>query len=402
MAFLLSMAGMARLAASITRTEGMDRRDHFAGLNVAIVHYWLVGMRGGEKVVEELCNMFPQADIFTHVARPERLSARIREHRIVESFIGRLPGAKSHYQSYLPFMPRALEGFDLTGYDLVISSEAGPAKGVICDPDATHVCYCHSPMRYIWDQYHVYRAGAGTLARLAMPWMAHGLRVWDQTSAARVDHIVSNSSFIQRRVAKSWGRESEVIHPPVDLEAFAPATDPAAISNRYLYVGELIGYKRPDLVVDAFNASGRALTIIGDGAERRRLQQKAGPNIRFLGRAPFEVLKHEYAHCRALVFPGVEDFGIVPLESMASGRPVIAFGKGGALETVLDGVTGSFFYRPTAEALNTAIQHFETDLLNDLDHDAMARHVTQFGRNRFRKEMTQSLLAKLAKRADRA
>ena len=234
------------------------RTDPFAGLKVAIVHYWLVGMRGGEKVIEELCEMFPGADIFTHVARPENLSATLLKHRITESFVGRLPGAKSHYQKYLPFMPRALEGFDLTGYDLVISSEAGPAKGVICDPDAVHVCYCHSPMRYIWDQYHVYRAGAGRLTRWVMPWLAHRLRVWDQSSAARVDHVIANSHFIQRRVAKTWGRESDVVHPPVDLQAFRPG-EADQVGDHYLYVGELVGYKRPALMIDAFNHSGRPL-----------------------------------------------------------------------------------------------------------------------------------------------
>lgn len=374
----------------------MNGTDPFAGLKVAIVHYWLVGMRGGEKVVEELCTMFPQADIYTHVAKPEKLSERIKRHRIIESFVGRLPGAKRHYQNYLPLMPRALEGFDLSGYDLVISSEAGPAKGVICDPDATHVCYCHSPMRYIWDQYHVYRAGAGTMARLAMPWLAHNLRVWDQASAARTDRIIANSGFVQRRVAKFWGQQAEVIHPPVDLAAFSPAIDPNAISDTYLYVGELARYKRPDLVVEAFNASGRPLSIIGEGAEKARLEQIANPNIRFLGRASFDVLKYEYAHCRALVFPGVEDFGITPLEAMASGRPVIAFAKGGALETVRDGATGAFFCEQSADALNICISNFESELLPKLDAKAMADHVAGFGRDRFRREIATSILDAIA------
>ena len=350
-------------------------------MKVALVHYWLVGMRGGEKVLEELCRLYPDADIFTHVAAPENLSETILKHRIIETFIGRLPMAKKHYQKYLPLMPWALEGLDLTGYDLVISSESGPAKGVITNPDALHVCYCHSPMRYIWDQYHIYRKEAGWLTRTVMPLLAHRLRIWDTASAVRVDHVVANSAFVSRRVKKFWGREAEVIPPPVDIDAFTPNGQQA--ENFYLCAGELVTYKRPDLVIEAFNRSGRNLVMIGDGPARAQLEAKAGPNIRFLGRVPFDVLRDHYARCRALVFPGVEDFGIVPLEVMASGRPVLAYGRGGVLETVKDGETGLFFDEPTVEALEACIVRFEASEDRFMPQD-LHKHAATFAPHIFR------------------
>lgn len=350
-------------------------------MRVAIVHYWLVGMRGGERVLEELCRLYPQAHIYTHVSRPDQLSALLRQHRIVETFIARLPGGRKFYKSYLPLMPLALECLDLTEYDLVISSEAGPAKGVLCAPDALHICYCHSPMRYIWDQFFIYRARAGFLQRLLMPLLSHRLRIWDTASATRPDHIVANSGFVAQRIRKAWGRRSSVIYPPVNVGLFRrPTTAP---EDFYLYAGELISYKRPDLVVEAFNQSGRQLRIIGEGPERKKLEPLAGPNIEFLGRVPFDTLKDNYARCRALVFPGVEDFGMVPVEVMASGRPVIAFAQGGAEETVVDGVTGVHFHEQTVEALEAAIDRF-VHLEPTLSTDRIIEHAARFDTERFR------------------
>jgi glycosyltransferase involved in cell wall biosynthesis len=346
-------------------------------VKVAIVHYWLVGMRGGERVLESLCALYPEAVIITHVADRARLSRRLLRHEIRETFIARLPFARQRYQSYLPLMPLALEQMDMTEFDLVISSEAGPAKGVIVRPDALHLCYCHSPMRYVWDQYHIYRDRAGPVARLLMPLLAHRLRQWDVTSAARVDHFVANSRFVAQRIAKYYRRSASILHPPVAVDDFTPA--PAAeVGDHYLLAGELVPYKRADLAVAAFTVSGRRLRVVGEGPERTALQRMAGPNIDFLGRLPPDALAREFARCRALVFPGVEDFGIIPVEVMAAGRPVIAYGRGGALDSVVPGSTGLFFHEQTPAALNEAVTRFEAELLPDLDPTAIRAHAESF------------------------
>ena len=353
-------------------------------LKVAIVHYWLLNMRGGEKVLEALCEMFPGAQIFTHVYDPRAISGSIAEHQVRTTFIQKLPLACKLYKKYLPLMPLALEQLDLTGYDLVISCESGPAKGVITHPAALHVCYCHTPMRYLWDQYHFYRANAGWITRWLMPVLLHRLRIWDVTSAARVDHFVANSTAVVSRVRKFYRREAVCIHPPCDVESFAPSSDRG---DFYLYVGQLVAYKRVDLAIEAFNALGKPLVIIGDGEELGRLKKMAGPSISFLGRASFESLKLHYARCRALVFPGEEDFGIVPVEAMASGRPVIAFGKGGALDTVIDGQTGILFEAPTAQALIQAIARFEANesLFNP---QALVDHARKFSKEVFMQRLS--------------
>ncbi|SEW42020.1 Glycosyltransferase involved in cell wall bisynthesis [Cognatiyoonia koreensis] len=341
---------------------------------VAIVHYWLVSMRGGEKVLEEICKLFPDADIFTHVVDRQRISDTILSHKITETFIGRLPFAKRLYQKYLPFMPRALESIDLSGYDLVISAEAGPAKGVICDPDALHVCYCHSPMRYLWDQYHIYKNQSGILTRTFLSLLAPRLRLWDAVAANRVDLFIANSAFVARRIKKTWRRDATVIHPPVDFQAFA-RNDDLESDDFYLCAGELVSYKRPDLIVDAFNKSGRRLVVIGEGGAEKMLRAKAASNVTFLGRVDSQTLKDHYARCKALVFAGVEDFGIVPLEVMSSGRPVIAYAKGGATETVIDGKTGVLFDKQTVDAVNDAISRAETI---DFDPKIIAEHAKRF------------------------
>ena len=244
---------------------------------VAIIHYWLVGMRGGERVLERLLRLYPDADIFTHVVRPDALSDTIRAHRIQTTFIDRLPGARRFYQHYLPLMPIALEHLDLRGYDLVISSEAGPAKGVIAPPDAFHLCYCHSPMRYLWDHFHEYHARSGWLTRQVMPPIFHRMRQWDQASAQRPDQIVANSAFIARRVRKAWGREAHVIYPPVDVTRFSPS---AEVGSHYLWVGQMTPYKRADLVVDAFARLGLRLTMVGTGELAASVARRATPMAR--------------------------------------------------------------------------------------------------------------------------
>jgi glycosyltransferase involved in cell wall biosynthesis len=352
-------------------------------MKVAIIHYWLVGMRGGEKVVEALCEMYPQADIFTHVYVPEMVSDRIRQHRIIPTFINSLPRAARMYKAYLPLMPLALEQLDLRGYDLIISSESGPAKGIIAPSDAIHVCYCHTPMRYIWNMYHDYRQSAGLVARNMMPLLTHYLRMWDVTSAARVDSFVANSATVAGRIHRYYGAPSVVIHPPVDTDAFSLAA-PSELGDYFLMVGELVSYKRPDLAVRAFNDMKLKLVVIGGGEMLDEIRRLAGPTVKVLGSQPFDVLKQHYSRCRALIFPGEEDFGMVPVEAMASGRPVVAYGRGGAIETVAKGLSGVFFEKQTVEDISAAVRSLG-DI--EIDPEKIAAHARRFGRDQFFQKM---------------
>lgn len=358
---------------------------------VALIHYWLVGMRGGEKVLESLCRMFPQADIFTHVAIPEKLSPTLRRHRIIETNIAQYPFSRRHYQNYLPLMPRALEALDLRGYDLVISSESGPAKGVLPPPDAPHLCYCHSPMRYIWDQFHVYRELASPLQRAVMPLFAHGLRQWDVSSSARVDGFVANSTHVSKRIQKYWRREATVVAPPVDVSSFQPAPK-EEISDSYLWVGDLASYKRPDLMLQAFKQMDLPLNIIGGSkAQIRQLSSSAGQRTKFLGHVDAPTLRDYLSRCRALIFPGEEDFGIVPVEAMAAGRPVIAYGRGGVLDTVVDGHTGIFFDDPTVDSLVGAIDRFQKTGLASTDSTVFTAQAGKFTEARFHAGIVKAL-----------
>ncbi|CAO4167548.1 GDP-mannose-dependent alpha-(1-6)-phosphatidylinositol monomannoside mannosyltransferase [Methylorubrum aminovorans] len=352
-------------------------------MKVAIVHYWLVGMRGGEKVVEALCKMYPDADVFTHVYVPHLISDVINRHRVITSFIGKLPRANKLYQRYLPAMPLALEQLDLRGYDLIISSESGPAKGVVPPPESLHICYCHSPMRYIWNMFHDYRERSGFFTRLMMPVLAHYVRSWDAVSANRVDFYVANSKTVAARLQRYYRRDSVVVHPPVAVGDFSPV-GPQELGDYYLMVGELVAYKRPELAVEAFNRTGKKLVVIGGGQMLPQLRALAQPNVTLLGSQPFDVLKHHYARCQALIFPGEEDFGIVPVEAMASGRPVIAFKRGGATETVVDGYTGLFFNEQSCNAIQDAVVKFE-DMT--FDTDDIVEHASKFSETVFDTKM---------------
>ena len=347
-------------------------------MKVAIVHYWLVNMRGGEKVLQALCELFPQADIYTHAYVPDTVGNAFVDHSIITSFIQKLPFSRKYYQNYLPLMPMALKSLDLSGYDLVISSESGPAKGVRTDPATLHVCYCHTPMRYAWDMYDEYRSSAPWLKRMLMPPIMHYMRRWDVASAGNVDHFVANSRFVAGRINRYYGRDADVINPPVNVDDFLVNDSP---DDFYLLLGQLVTYKRADLAVDAFNQSGRKLVVIGEGEQLDQLKRKAMDNVRVLGRQSFSVIRDHLSRCRALIFPGVEDFGIVPVEAMASGRPVIAYRSGGALETVKEGVTGCFFDQQTVESLNGAVDAFESGPA--FDSLTIAKHAQIFSKSVF-------------------
>jgi glycosyltransferase involved in cell wall biosynthesis len=322
-------------------------------MRTAIVHYWLVNRRGGEKVLDALCRLLPDADIFTLFHDPYRVSPEVARHRVTASFLNPL---RRWYRATLPLMPLALESFDLRGYDLVVSSESGPAKGVLTPSTARHICYCHTPMRYLWDLYPAYRSEwtNSRWKRAAMIPLTNYLRLWDYASAARVDRFVANSRNVQARIWKTYRREADVVHPPVDVESFywRPAQD------FFLIVSELVPYKRIDYAVRAFAQSGRRLRIAGDGPEYRRLSKSAPRNVEFCGRVSDAELRDLYSACRAFLLPGEEDFGIAPVEALASGKPVIALERGGALDTVPP--FGGVLYRtPDERNLNEAISRLE-------------------------------------------
>ena len=339
-------------------------------MKVAIVHDWLTGMRGGERCLEVFCELFPEADLFTLLHVKGSVSPAIEKMNIKTSFLQCLPFVKKKYRLYLPFYPSAIESLNIKGYDLVLSISHVAAKGVIPGPNALHIAYLLTPMRYAWDMYPEYFGVRyrERLTNLLIPLLANYLRLWDIASNNRVDHFISISGHVARRIKKYYRREAEVIYPPVDMRKYhiAKQTD-----GYYLIVSAFAPYKRLDIAILAFNKLKRRLVIIGKGQEEKRLKAMANPNVEFLGWVPDEVVAQYYASCEALVFPGEEDFGITPLEAMASGRPVIAYGKGGVLETVIPfelgnvknlyDPTGIFFYEQNAEALIEAINTFESN-----------------------------------------
>jgi glycosyltransferase involved in cell wall biosynthesis len=355
-----------------------------AGLRVAIVTDWLNSFGGAERVLMELHRLFPEAPLYTSVHDARGLPAGFAEWDVRTSFLQRIPFARRRHRWLLPLMPLAFESLDLRGYDLVISSSSACAKGVIVDPGATHLCYCHTPCRYIWDLYHEY-VGGSTRAILAAP-VAHWLRMWDCASSDRVDHFVANSRFVADRIQRHYRRPAEVIHPPVDVDRFRLHLGPT--DGYYLVVSRLVSYKRIDLAVAAATRMNRKLLIVGEGPEEKRLRAMAGPSVRFLGWQDDDAVTRLYEGARAVLFPGLEDFGIVPVEAQAAGRPVIAYGRGGATETVADGVTGVHFDRQTPEALIAAIEGFERERFDPV---RCRRNAERFSAETFRDRIQEAI-----------
>ncbi len=373
-------------------------------LKVAIVHDWLTGMRGGEKCLEVFCEMFPNAPIYTLVHNKGKLSNTIENHKIITSFIQKLPFANKHHQWYLPLFPSAIEQFDLREYDLVLSTSHCVAKGIITAPRTIHICYCHTPMRYAWEMYNEYFSPAklNFIKRILIPPMISYLRLWDVVSANRVDYFIANSNHVAKRIKKYYHRSAKVIYPPVETNFFTPSKYPlpdykeggykeATLNKRifvkgeyFLTVSALVPYKRLDIAVRAFNELKLPFIIIGDGAERKKLERLAKSNIIFIGWQDKDSLLDYYQNCKAFIFPGEEDFGITPLEAQATGNPVIAYKAGGALETVIENKTGLFFYPQTTDALIKTIEDFNR---RKWDSDSIRQNAMKFSRERFYKEI---------------
>ena len=361
-------------------------------MRTALIHYWIVAERGGEKVLRALCDLFPDAVIFTHIANRDLAARLYPGHEIRTTFISRLPFSRKLYQSYLPLMPLALEQLDLSEFDLILSSESGPAKGVIPPPAAAHICYCHSPMRYIWDHYHIYRRNAGFPARAVFPFVAHRMRQWDVTAAARVDRFIANSNFVASRIQKYYRRSADVVHPPVDVEKYGTETTAAEENWRdaYLWIGQLTAYKKPATAIEAATRLQKKLIVIGDGELTPALRAQAGPTVEFLGRVDDNTVRRAYSSCRALIFPGEEDFGMTPIEAMAAGTPVIALNKGGATETVIAQETGILYDDNSADGLAAAMTKFES-IEKDFDPTLIRRHARAFGVDAFKNRMVRLL-----------
>lgn len=353
-------------------------------MKVAIVHELLIGHGGAERVLEDILKVYPEAHIYTMIYDPKSMPERFRNYDIRTTYFQKIPMSKKLYKKLVPLMPGAWERLDLTSYDLVISSSNNCCKGVITGPKATHICYCHTPPRYYWDMFYEYRKNSGWIMRMLLPGLIHKMRMWDRLAADRVDYFIANSNFTATRIAKYYRREARVIYPGVHLNDYEVQERP---EEYYLVVSRFVTYKRVDLAIEACNRLKKRLVIIGGrGEAEKELHRMAGPTIEFKGHLSDEEMLHYYVKAKAFLFPGKEDFGITPVEAQSAGVPVLAFGEGGALETVVDGKTGRFFHEQTAEALMECMQLFEDEGV-EYSRKQIREHSLKFSEERFRSEL---------------
>ena len=329
--------------------------------NIALVHDWITNFAGGERVLLQMSEMFPEAPIFTSVFDPKGAQP-FSEKDVRPSFLQKYPLLKSKRELLVPLTPFAFEQIDLSKYDLILSSCSMPSKGVLSKPGSIQICYCHTPSRYLWEPEVDTRANLGLFSGLRQR-VAHNLRIWDRVAADRVDYFLANSKYIAARIKKYYQRDSIVVYPPVDINAYLPGKQ-SEVKDYFLFVSRLVSYKKCDLVIDAFNDLGLPLKVIGRGPDKKYLQKKAKNNIEFLGYLSNEEMKKYYQEAKAFVFAAEEDFGIVPVEAMACGRPVIAYGKGGVTETVVDGVTGVLFNEQTPQCLIETVKKFDSEIFD--------------------------------------
>lgn len=361
-------------------------------LKVAIVHDWLVSYAGADRVVDCMHHVFPDAPIYTLVYDEKKMPAWFREYDIRTTWVQKIPFATRLYKKLLPLMPGAFEALDLSEYDLVLSSSSSCSKGVITRPDAVHICYCHTPIRYVWDFYYTYRANANPLVRAVMPGQMHKLRQWDKCAADRVDYFIANSRYIAQRIKKYYRRDSDVIYPCVHINQ-SPFV---AKEDFYLVVGRFTWYKRMDLAVAACTKLGRRLVVIGTGDEESRLKAMAGPTVEFKGGGlSDEEVRGYYLRAKAFLFPGEEDFGITPVEAQSAGTPVLAYGRGGACETVEDGRTGLLFHAQTVDSLAECIEKFEAEGVACTKEEIRA-HSLQFSEERFESQLRDYCVRRVA------
>ncbi|MGB2631122.1 MAG: glycosyltransferase [Candidatus Omnitrophota bacterium] len=357
-------------------------------IKIAIIHDWLTGMRGGEKCLEVFCELFSEATVFTLLHDKGTVSPVIENMEIRTSFLQKVPGIAGNYRNFLPLFPSAIESFDLSGYDLVLSSSHCAAKGARKAPGALHISYCYTPMRYAWTFFDEYFSEENSVKRWAISSVISALKKWDLSANKRIDHFIAISDNVKHRIRDIYGREADMIYPPADVDF--KAEKQTVDGGFYLVVSALAPYKRVDLAVRAFNETGKRLVIIGKGTEQEKLKRLSGGNISFLGWVSDEELRSYYVRCSALIFPGVEDFGIVPVEAQAHGKPVIAYASGGALETVIplgkENPTGVFFSEQAVPSLNRAIAEFEKSREAFIP-EKIKENALRFNRDRFKREI---------------